>query len=159
MTKESKVRQVAENRRARFDYEIGERFEAGLELKGTEVRSLRDGLVSVSESYVQPRNGEMWLQGAHINACSNAVQRENHEPLRSRRLLLHRSEIAKIAASVERKGMTVVPLRIYFDERGRAKVEIALARGKKSYDKRQAVGRRDADRRMAAAMKSANRPA
>jgi SsrA-binding protein len=148
---------VAENRRARFDFDIGDRFEAGLSLLGTEVRSMRNGLASVAESHVQVRGGEVWLHGAHIQPCANAMATSSHELARPRRLLLNSSEIARIALAIERKGMTAVPLRLYFNERGRAKVEIALARGKKAYDKRQTEARRDADRKMAAAMKDARR--
>lgn len=157
MPKESSVKLVAENRRARHDYEIGDRYEAGIELRGTEVRSLRDGRASVAESHVQSRGGEMWLLGAHIQPCAHSGEFTNHEPVRPRRLLLNRAEIARIAIAVERKGMTVVPLKMYFNAKGRAKVEIALARGRKNYDKRQAEGRRDADRRMASAAKAARR--
>jgi SsrA-binding protein len=157
MSKETNVKLVAENRRARFDYEIGDRFEAGIELLGTEVRSLRNGLASVAESHVQARGGEMWLHASHIQPCGHAMATTNHEPMRVRRLLLKSAEIARISAAIERKGMTVVPLRLYFNARGRAKVEIALARGKKAYDKRETSARRDADRRMAAALKDSRR--
>jgi len=157
VTKDSNLKLVAENRRARFDYELSDRYEAGLELRGTEVRSLRDGRASVAESHVELKEGEIWLRGAHIQACENAMQTTNHEPMRPRRLLLKHAEIANIAKAIDRKGMTVVPLRIYFNDRGRAKVEIALARGKKSYDKRETVARRDADRKMATALKNSSR--
>ena len=134
---------VADNRRARFDYEIGETFEAGLMLTGTEVKSLRTGKATVAESYAAvDRNGEVILYNANIPEYLQA-NRFNHEPKRPRKLLLHAKEIAKLAKGVEREGMTIVPLRIYFNAKGRAKIVIALGRGKKLHDKRETEKARD----------------
>jgi SsrA-binding protein len=137
---------VADNRRARFDYEIGEVFEAGLVLTGTEVKSLRAGKATVAESYAGvDRNGELILYNANIPEYLQA-NRFNHEPKRSRKLLLHAKEIARLAKGVEREGMTIVPLRIYFNDKGRAKVAIALGRGKQLHDKRESEKERDWNR-------------
>ena len=134
---------VADNRRARFDYEIGEVFEAGLVLTGPEVKSLRAGKATVAESYASvDRNGEMILYNANIPEYLQA-NRFNHEPKRPRKLLLHTKEIAKLAKGVEREGMTIVPLRVYFNAKGRAKIAIALGKGKKLHDKREAEKSRD----------------
>src|ERR1700723_4152117 len=134
---------AADNRRARFDYEIGETFEAGLMLTGTEVKSLRTGKATVAESYaaVAP-SGELILYNANIPEYLQA-NRFNHEPKRPRKLLLHAKEIVKLAKGVEREGMTIVPLRIYFNERGRAKLLLAVAKGKKLHDKRESEKKRD----------------
>ena len=142
---------VADNRRARFDYEIGETFEAGLMLTGAEVKSLRSGKATVAESYAGvDRNGEVILYNANLPEYLQA-NRFNHEPKRPRKLLLHAKEIAKLARGVEREGMTIVPLRIYFNAKGRAKIAIALGRGKKLHDKREAVKPREAEREARAA--------
>ncbi len=133
---------VADNRRARFDYEIGEVFEAGIALQGTEVKSLRDGKATLGESYASAKSGEAILYNAFIPEYLQA-NRFNHEPRRPRKLLLHRRQIAKIWQAVEREGMTVVPLRIYFNEQGRAKIEIAIARGRQAHDKREALKAKD----------------
>jgi SsrA-binding protein len=134
---------VADNRRARYNYELGEKFEAGLALTGTEVKSLRTGKATIAESYAGvDRTGEMWLYNANIPEYL-AGNRFNHEPKRPRKLLLKMREIAKLAQGVEREGMTVVPLRLYFNARGRAKIEIALAKGKQLHDKRQTEKKRD----------------
>ncbi|MCK0195666.1 SsrA-binding protein SmpB [Ancylobacter sp. 6x-1] len=133
---------VADNRRARFDYELGETFEAGIALHGTEVKSLRGGKATVAESYVSAKSGEAILYNAFIPEYLQA-NRFNHEPRRPRKLLLHKREIAKLWQAVEREGMTVVPLRIYFNEQGRAKVELAVARGRKAHDKREAAKEKD----------------
>jgi SsrA-binding protein len=134
---------AADNRRARFDYEIGETFEAGLMLTGTEVKSLRTGKATIAESYVSiDRAGEPYLINANIPEYLQA-NRFNHEPKRPRKLLLKAREIARLARGTEREGMTIVPLKVYFNEKGRAKVEIALARGKKLHDKRETEKRRD----------------
>jgi SsrA-binding protein len=134
---------VAANRRARFDYEIGEIFEAGMMLTGTEVKALRAGKATVAESYAAvDRNGEVILYNANIPEYLQA-NRFNHEPKRPRKLLLHAKEIAKLAKGVEREGMTIVPLRVYFNEKGRAKIAIALGRGKKLHDKRESEKTRD----------------
>jgi SsrA-binding protein len=134
---------VADNRRARYDYELGESFEAGLALTGTEVKSLRAGKATIAESYAHvDRAGEAWLVNANIPEYA-AGNRFNHEPKRPRKLLLKSREIAKLARGVEREGMTIVPLRLYFNARGRAKLQIALGRGKKLHDKRETEKKRD----------------
>ena len=137
---------VADNRRARFNFELGETFEAGLALTGTEVKSLRTGKATIAESYASvDRRGEAWLFNANIPEYLQA-NRFNHEPKRPRKLLLRLRELAKLAQGVEREGMTVVPLRLYFNEKGRAKIQIALARGKKLHDKRETEKKRDWNR-------------
>ncbi len=136
---------VAENRKARFSYHIGETFEAGIQLAGTEVKSLRASKANIAESYVSPERGEIWLINANIPEYLQA-NRFNHDPKRSRKLLLHKRQMDKLVGAVQRGGMTIVPLRLYFNERGRAKVEIALARGKKTWDKRHALAAREAAR-------------
>ena len=137
---------VAVNRRARFDYEIGETFEAGLALTGTEVKSLRTGKATIAESYAHvDRKGEAWLVNANIPEYL-AGNRFNHEPKRLRKLLLKQRELAKLAQGIEREGMTIVPLRLYFNARGRAKLQIALGRGKKLHDKREVEKKRDWNR-------------
>ncbi len=137
---------AADNRRARYNYEIGETFEAGLMLAGTEVKALRTGKATIAESYASvERSGEIFLINATIPEYLQG-NRFNHEPKRPRKLLLNYKEIVKIAQGVEREGMTIVPLKIYFNERGRAKVEIALARGKKLHDKRETERQRDWNR-------------
>jgi SsrA-binding protein len=137
---------AADNRRARFDYEIGEVIEAGIMLTGTEVKSLRAGKATVAESYAAvDRNGELMLYNANIPEYLQG-NRFNHEPKRPRKLLLHAKQIAKFAKGVEREGMTIVPLRIYFNDKGRAKIAIALGRGKKLHDKRETEKARDWNR-------------
>ena len=134
---------AADNRRARYNYEIGEKFEAGLMLAGTEVKALRVGKATIAESYASvERSGEVFLINATIPEYLQG-NRFNHEPKRPRKLLLHAREIAKLAQGVEREGMTIVPLKIYFNEKGRAKIEIALGRGKKLHDKRETEKKRD----------------
>jgi len=134
---------AADNRRARFDYEIGDVYEAGVALSGTEVKSLRTGKASIAESYVSvDRTGEVFLINANIPEYLQA-NRFNHEPRRPRKLLLKLREIARMAQAVEREGMTIVPLKVYFNDRGRAKIEIAIARGKKLHDKRETEKKRD----------------
>jgi len=133
---------VAENRRARYDYAIEDKYEAGIALTGTEVKSLRFGEGSIAESYAEVKEGEVWLVNANIPEFSHG-NRFNHEPKRPRKLLLHEREIEKMIGAVERKGMTLIPLSIYFNGRGRAKVELALAKGKQAHDKRQTMKERD----------------
>ena len=145
MAVEQKRKIVADNRRARYNYEIGEVFEAGLMLTGTEVKSLRTGKATIAESYASAEKGEIFLINATIPEFTHG-NRFNHEPKRPRKLLLKAREIAKLAQSVEREGMTIVPLRIYFNERGMAKLEIAMARGKKLHDKRETEKIRDWNR-------------
>ncbi|MEY4889903.1 MAG: hypothetical protein RIQ75_1033 [Pseudomonadota bacterium] len=137
-----KLKTVAENRRARYDYFIDTTYEAGLALTGTEVKALRCGEGSIAESYAEVTNGEVWLVNANIPEFSHG-NRFNHEPKRPRKLLLHEREINKLHGAVARDGMTLVPLSIYFNSRGRAKVELALAKGKKAHDKRETIKQRD----------------
>jgi SsrA-binding protein len=137
-----KQKVVAENRRARFDYFIEDTFEAGIALTGTEVKSLRQGEGSIAESYAEIKGGEAWLVNSNLPEFSHG-NRFNHEPKRPRKLLLHEREIEKMVGAVERKGMTLVPLSVYFNSRGRAKVELALAKGKQTHDKRQSIKDRD----------------
>ncbi|MBB3929161.1 SsrA-binding protein [Kaistia hirudinis] len=136
---------AADNRRARFDFEIGQTFEAGIQLTGTEIKSLRGGRSTISDSYAAERGGEVWLYNAYIPEYLEA-NRFNHETRRPRKLLLHKKEIGRLAVAVQREGMTIVPLKIYFNAKGRAKVEIALARGKKLHDKRATEKERDWNR-------------
>ncbi len=147
-----KKKTVAENRRARFDYFIEDKFEAGIALTGTEVKSLRFGEGSIAESFAELKGGEVWLVNANVPEFSHG-NRYNHEPKRPRKLLLHEREIAKLTGAVERKGMTLVPLSIYFNGRGRAKVELALAKGKNAADKRDTVKERDWKRDQARIMR------
>ncbi|MFO1148983.1 MAG: SsrA-binding protein SmpB [Alsobacter sp.] len=139
---------AAENRKARFNFEIGETFEAGIALTGTEVKSLRGGKATIAESYAGEKNGEIYLVNAYIPEYLQANQ-FNHETKRPRKLLLHRRELNKLIGAVQREGMTIVPLKIYFNDRGRAKVELALARGKKLHDKRETEKARDWSREKA----------
>ncbi|MEJ8573664.1 SsrA-binding protein SmpB [Microbaculum marinum] len=133
---------VAENRRARFDYELLDEVEAGIVLTGTEVKSLRQGRSSLAESHAGEMGGDIWLFNMHIPDYAPA-NRFNHEPRRPRKLLMHRREINRLVGAVQKEGMTIVPLRVYFNARGIAKVMIALARGKKLHDKRQTEKKRD----------------
>ncbi len=137
-----KKKVVAENRRARFDYAVEEKFEAGIALTGTEVKSLRFGEGSIAESYADVQGGEVWLINANIPEFSHG-NRFNHEPKRARKLLLNAREINKLTGAVERQGMTLVPLSVYFNSRGRAKVELALAKGRKAHDKREHLKEQD----------------
>ncbi len=134
----SKFKVVADNRKARFNYEIGETYEAGIALTGSEVKSLRAGKATIAESYADARGGEIWLINSNIPEYLQAA-RFNHLPKRPRKLLLHARQINKLAGAVEREGMTIVPLKIYFNEKGRAKIEIALGKGKKLHDKRETL--------------------
>lgn len=137
-----KVKTVAENRRARFDYFIEATYEAGIALTGTEVKSLRFGEGSIAGSYADVQDGAIWLINANIPEFSHG-NRFNHDPRRPRKLLLHEREINKLHGAVAREGMTLVPLSVYFNGRGRAKVELALAKGKKAHDKRETIKERD----------------
>ena len=143
--KERERKTVADNRKARFNYEIGETFEAGVALTGSEVKALRAGKATIAESYADARDGEIWLINSNISEYKQAG-RDNHAPKRPRKLLLHRRQINKLIGAVERQGYTVVPLKMYFNATGRAKVEIALARGKKLHDKRDTLKKRSWDR-------------
>lgn len=144
MVKERGRKLIAQNRKARFDYHIDETVEAGLVLTGTEVKSLRAGRASLTDAYAVVVNDEAWLQSAHIPQYTQGTW-TNHEPRRSRKLLLHRTEINRLAAATREQGVTLVPLSLYFKD-GRAKVELGVARGKKSYDKRQTIAKREAER-------------
>lgn len=136
---------VADNRKARFNYEIVDVFEAGLALTGSEVKSLRESKANIQESYASPEGGEMWLINSYIPEYLKA-SRFNHEPRRRRKLLLHKRELAKLALGVEKQGMALIPLKLYFNDKGRAKLELALARGKKLHDKRETERQRDWNR-------------
>jgi SsrA-binding protein len=151
-----KKKVVAENRRARFDYYIDEVFEAGIALTGTEVKSLRFGEGSIAESYAEVKNGQVFLINSNVPEFSHG-NRYNHEPKRPRKLLLHERQISRFTGAVERKGMTLVPLSIYFNSRGRAKVELALAKGKNVADKRQTMKDRDWQRDKARIMREHNK--
>jgi SsrA-binding protein len=144
MPKEQGRKLIAQNKKARHDYHIDDTFEAGLVLTGTEVKSLRQGRASLVDGFVDIEHGEAWLHGVHIPEYTQGTW-TNHSARRKRKLLLHREEIAKIDRRVSEKGLTVVPLSLYFND-GRAKVEIALARGKKAWDKRQSIAERTANR-------------
>lgn len=137
---------ITQNRKARHNYVIEDTFEAGLALVGTEVKSCRDGKANLADAYAAIQDGELWLMQCHINPYSHG-NRANHDPLRPRKLLMHRSEIERMAAAVSQEGRTLVPLRLYF-KHGLAKAEIAIAQGKKTHDKRQAIAKRDDQRRM-----------
>ncbi len=147
----AETKTIAENRRARFDYELLDRFEAGVVLTGTEVKSLRSGRATLAQSYADVRNGEVWLNGMEI-ATYDQGNRANHEPMRPRKLLLHKREIERIYGTVREKGLTLVPTRLYFKD-GRVKVEVAIGRGKDRGDKRQTIADRDAKRQMERALK------
>jgi SsrA-binding protein len=143
---ERRFKVVADNRKARFNYEIGETFEAGIALTGSEVKSLRAGKATIAESYADAKNGEIWLINANIPEYKQAGPFNNHPPKRPRKLLLHQRQIDRLAGGVDREGMTIVPLKLYFNERGRAKLEIALAKGKKLHDKRETLKKRSWER-------------
>ena len=146
--RERNFKVVADNRKARFNYAIGDTFEAGIVLTGTEVKSLRQGKAAIAESYAAARDGALWLYNANIPEYLQA-SRFNHAPKRPRKLLLHAREIHKLIGAVEREGMTLVPLKLYFNEKGRAKLELALARGKKLHDKRETEKKRSWERERA----------
>ncbi|MDP6418581.1 MAG: SsrA-binding protein SmpB [Candidatus Krumholzibacteria bacterium] len=150
MSKE--VKTVCVNRKARYDYHLLERWEAGLQLTGTEVKSLRAGRANLKDSWARLEKGELWLVGLHISPYEQG-NRSNHEPERPRKLLLNARELRKIRRQLIEKGLTLVPISVYFTARGWAKVEVALARGKRQYDKRQTVAKRDSDRALARARK------
>jgi SsrA-binding protein len=147
MVKEVGRKLIAQNRKARHDYAIEDVYEAGMVLQGTEVKSLRLGRASLVDAYATVRDGEVWLEGLHIPEYTQGTW-TNHEPRRRRKLLLHKQEIEKLIGKTKESGLTIVPLSMYFKD-GHAKVEIALARGKKSYDKRQDMATRDANREIA----------
>jgi SsrA-binding protein len=146
---------VAQNRKAQHDFEIIERLEAGLVLTGSEIKAIREGKANLQEAFARPERGELWLLGAHIGRYGPATY-FGHEPARPRKLLLHRGQINDLAREVEQKGLTLVPLRLYLKD-GIAKVELGLGRGRRQYDKRQAIARREAEREMQRALRSRNR--
>jgi len=154
MTKETEdqYKVVATNRKAYHDYFIEEKFEAGIVLKGTEVKSLREGRVNLQDSYASVHEGEMFLHHCHISPYSHG-NIMNQDPMRVRKLLLHKKEINKLLGKTQQKGLTLVPLRIYFSNRGHAKVELGLAKGKKLYDRRESLKTREAGREMERAIK------
>jgi SsrA-binding protein len=155
--KESQPNQtVADNRKARHDYFIDESYEAGLALKGSEIKSIRSGQINLRGGYARVQNGEVWLYDVHISPYEQSGTHYNHEPTRPRKLLLHRREISRILGQVERQGFTLVPLRVYFKGR-RAKLDLGLARGKKLYDKREDIANREAKRDIERVMKSRSR--
>jgi len=150
--KDSFEKAVVTNRKAYHDYFIEEKFEAGIMLQGTEVKSLRDGRVNLQDSYASVREGQIFLHHCHISPYSHG-NLSNHEPLRTRKLLLHRKEINKLLVKTQQQGLTIIPLRIYFSKRGLAKVEIGLAKGKKQHDRRESDKTREASREVERAMK------
>ena len=145
------IKTVATNRKAYHDYHLGDSLEAGIALTGTEIKSIRDGKVSLSDAYVRPEAGELWLLNAHI-ARYEAGSHWSHEPIRPRKLLLHRKQIDSLTSRVSEKGFTLVPLRLYIKD-SLAKVEVALAKGKKLYDKRESIARHEAEREIERAIK------
>ncbi len=149
------VKVVAVNRKAGYDYHLTDRFEAGLVLQGTEVKAAREGRVNLKDSYGAEKNGELYLMQCHISPYSHAFY-ENHEPLRPRKLLLHRREIRRLIGKISQRGLTLIPTRMYF-RKGRLKVELALAKGKKHYDRREAARERDLKREVQAELKERNR--
>ncbi len=151
----STIRVVATNRKAYHDYQIEDTYEAGIVLLGTEIKSLREGRANLRDGFAVVRNGEVWLLNVHIAPYAGG-NRQNHDPLRERKLLLHRREINRLAGKVREKGWTLVPLRIYLKD-NRAKVELGLVHGKREYDKREAIARREADRDIQRALKDRRR--
>ncbi|WP_217915297.1 SsrA-binding protein SmpB [Miltoncostaea marina] len=152
---DDRYRDVAQNRRALHEYAITDRYEAGIVLQGSEVKGIREGGATISDAYVQIRDGEAWLVGAHFSDYANAGY-AGHDPRRTRKLLLHRREIERIAQALSEKGLSVVPLRLYF-KAGRAKLELGLGRGKTLYDKRRSIAERDARRDAERAIRAARR--
>jgi SsrA-binding protein len=146
MTEGEHIKRVSENRKARYNYIIGDKFEAGLILLGTEVKSIRMGRANLKDSYVKIRNGEAFVHQMHIGPCPFAFY-DNHAPLRPRKLLLNRSEIRRVGVKMKERGFSLIPLALYF-KNGKAKLSIALARGKRKYDKRESIKKRDAKREM-----------
>lgn len=153
MTKERTANAVATNRKAFHDYFIEEKFEAGIVLQGTEVKSLREGRVNLQDSYASVKGGEVFLHNCHISPYSHGNVM-NHDPTRVRKLLLHKKEINKLMGRTQQKGLTLIPLRVYFSKRGHAKVELGLAKGKKLYDRRETLKAREAGREVERAIKA-----
>ncbi len=150
------VKVVARNRKALHDYHIEDRYEAGLVLRGTEIKSIREGRVSLRDGFVRPRDGELWLLEVHIGPYKPAGRHYAHDPRRPRKLLLHRYQIDRLISEIERSGYTIVPLQLYLRD-GRAKVEIALAKGKSKRDKRRSIAERDARREIERALRDRHR--
>jgi SsrA-binding protein len=148
---------VSLNRRARFDYEIGDVYEAGLVLSGTEVKSLRSGKATIAEAYAGPSEGEIFLFNANIPVYANAAALASHEPKRPRKLLLHKREASKLMGAVQKQGITLVPMAIYFNARGRAKLELGVGKGKKLYDKRESQKNKDWSRDQARLLRTKGR--
>jgi SsrA-binding protein len=148
----SASRTVAVNKHVSHDYEILEKFEAGLALQGSEVKSIRDGRISLKESYAEVKNGQVFLVKCHISPYE-AANIFNHDPLRDRKLLLHRREIKRLAGKTQERGLTLVPVRVMINDRGKIKLELALVRGKREYEKREAIKKRETDREMRAEIK------
>jgi SsrA-binding protein len=151
-TTDPEIKLAAQNRKARHDYTIEDSFEAGIVLTGSEVKSLREGRANIAEAYAREQGGEIFLVNAHIPEYRQAGP-ANHAPRRPRKLLLHRRQIDRLTAAIQREGLTLVPLKLYFNERGRVKIEIGLARGKRKYDKRQSEKKRDWTRQKARLMR------
>ena len=148
----SAARTVAVNKHVSHDYEILEKFEAGLALQGSEVKSIRDGRISLKESYAEVKNGEVFLVKCHVSPYE-AANIFNHDPLRDRKLLLHHREIKRLAGKIQERGLTLVPTRVLISDRGKIKLELALVRGKREYEKREAIKKRDTDREIRAEIK------
>ncbi len=148
---------IAQNRRARHEYSVEETFEAGIVLRGTEIKSIRAHKVSLADAYARIDRGEAWIVGLHIAPWESADVRFNHEPKRSRKLLLHRDEIDELLGKTKAKGLTLVPLRLYITDQGKAKLELGLARGKQTWDRRREIAERDAKRDMDRAVADARR--
>ena len=146
------IKVITRNRKAQHDYHLERSYQAGLVLQGSEIKSIRANNVNLRDGFVQERNGELWLIGVHISPYEQASLFGNHDPVRPRKLLLHKKEIAQIIDQSRERGYTIIPTMLYL-ERGRAKVEIALAKGKKLYDKREAIAKRDSDREIRRALK------
>jgi SsrA-binding protein len=147
---------VAENKKAFFNYDLLEKLEAGISLLGSEVKSIREGRVSLKESFAEIRNGEVYLLNCHISPYE-AANRFNHEPRRPRKLLLHKQEIKRLTGKIKEKGLTLIPTKVYFNEKGKVKIEIALARGKRAFEKKEAIKARDVEREVRAEMKRLRR--
>lgn len=146
------IKVVARNRSASFNYELGERFEAGIVLNGAEIKSIRASNINITDGFVQDSGDEMWLYGVHITPYKQASKWDSLDPTRPRKLLLHKKEIARLITKLRERGFTIVPTMVYL-KNGRAKVEIAIAKGKKQYDKRDSISKRDADRQIQRALK------
>jgi SsrA-binding protein len=146
------VRIVVTNKKASFNYELLEKFEAGISLRGTEVKSIRQGKVSLKESYAEIKKGEAFLVNCHISPYE-AASWFNHDPTRERKLLLHRREIKRLTGKIQEKGLTLIPTKVFFNDKGKVKVEVALAKGKRAYQKREAIRERDRDRELRAELK------